>query len=43
MNSTEKTVDTVGKSYKELSDAIKENEQKQKELQERYEKGEVIL
>lgn len=43
MNSTKKTVDTVGKTYKELSDAIKENEQKQKELQERYEKGEVIL
>ena len=43
MNSTKKTVDTAGKTYKELSDAIKENEQKQKELQERYEKGEVIL
>lgn len=43
MNSTKKTLDTAGKTYKELSDAIKENEQKQKELQERYEKGEVIL
>lgn len=43
MNSTKKTVDTAGETYKELSDAIKENEQKQKELQERYEKGEVIL